>query len=194
MSDAFPRLKSFVERIERIQTEIDAGNADKKEIYAEAKGTGFDVKIMKLLIAERRKDSAVLAETNEMLDLYRAAMNGTVHAPVRMPAPARAEPVTLHDAGTGEIAETPISQPSEIIGQLDTSSCGALGDNRAEMSTPIRSPADNASLVVEGREGHDAVVVGLEPGPQETPLQPLPVSGIPDIPDFLRRAQPQGSA
>lgn len=68
------RLKSFVERIERVEEEIKALNGDKKEIYDEARGTGFDVKIIKKIIGLRRKDQDELDEEDALLDVYMRAL------------------------------------------------------------------------------------------------------------------------
>jgi uncharacterized protein (UPF0335 family) len=67
-------LKSYFERIERLQEEKDALSADMKEVYAEAKGTGFDTKIMRKVIALRKMDKAELQEMDDLLDLYRTAV------------------------------------------------------------------------------------------------------------------------
>jgi uncharacterized protein (UPF0335 family) len=72
------RLKSFVERIERLQEEIDGLNADKRDVFAEARGTGFDVKVMKKIIRERAMDQADRIEEQELLILYRQALGMTV--------------------------------------------------------------------------------------------------------------------
>lgn len=69
------QLKAFVERIERMEEEQAALAADKKEIYAEAKGTGFDVKIMREIVRMRRMDKADLQQRDAMLDLYRNALD-----------------------------------------------------------------------------------------------------------------------
>lgn len=68
------RLRSFIERIERLEEERRALAGDIKEVYAEAKGTGFDAKIMRKLIAERRMDKDDLDEQETLLDLYRRAL------------------------------------------------------------------------------------------------------------------------
>ena len=68
------RLKSFVERLERLDEEIAGLNGDKKEVYAEAKGTGFDVKVIRILIRERKMEQADRIEQGELLDLYRRAL------------------------------------------------------------------------------------------------------------------------
>jgi uncharacterized protein (UPF0335 family) len=67
------RLKSFIERIERLEEEKRALGSDIKEVYSEAKGAGFDTKIMRLLIKERRLDKDDRDEQETLLDLYRRA-------------------------------------------------------------------------------------------------------------------------
>jgi uncharacterized protein (UPF0335 family) len=73
-SDSAQRLRSFIERIERLQEEIDGLNADKAECYSEAKGTGFDVKVMKAVVRMRRQDVEDRREQEELLDLYKRAL------------------------------------------------------------------------------------------------------------------------
>ncbi len=68
-------LKSFIERIEHVNEEIEALTADRKEIFAEAKGVGFDTKIMREIIRLRKMDTATLQERDALLDLYRTALN-----------------------------------------------------------------------------------------------------------------------
>jgi uncharacterized protein (UPF0335 family) len=68
------RLKSFVERIERLEEEKKALANDIKEVYAEAKGTGFDTKIMRQIIRIRRMDKDDLDEQETLLDVYRRAL------------------------------------------------------------------------------------------------------------------------
>ncbi|HLY46781.1 MAG TPA: DUF2312 domain-containing protein [Stellaceae bacterium] len=68
------RLKSFVERIERLEEERKALSNDIKEVYAEAKGTGFDTKIMRQVIRLRRMDKDDLDEQETLLQIYRRAL------------------------------------------------------------------------------------------------------------------------
>jgi uncharacterized protein (UPF0335 family) len=68
------RLKSFIERVERLEEEKAGIAADIKEVFAEAKGTGFDVKIMRQVIRLRKMESADRAEQEELLDLYKRAL------------------------------------------------------------------------------------------------------------------------
>jgi uncharacterized protein (UPF0335 family) len=70
------QLKSIVERIEAVQTEIDGLNSDKRDIYAEAKSTGFDVKALKAVIAYRRKDTTERREHDALVSLYLNEIGG----------------------------------------------------------------------------------------------------------------------
>ena len=68
------RLRSFIERVETLEEEKAALAEDIKEIYAEAKGTGFDVKTIRKIIALRKIDVEKRREAEELLDLYRTAI------------------------------------------------------------------------------------------------------------------------
>lgn len=68
------QLKSFIERIERLEEEKHAIGEDIKEVYAEAKGTGFDTKIMRHLIKIRKMDKDALDEQETLLDVYMRAI------------------------------------------------------------------------------------------------------------------------
>jgi uncharacterized protein (UPF0335 family) len=67
-------LKSFIERIERLEEEKAALTADIREVYAEAKGQGFDTKIMRQVVRLRKLDRADRQEMEAMLDLYLGAL------------------------------------------------------------------------------------------------------------------------
>jgi uncharacterized protein (UPF0335 family) len=68
------QLKSLIERIERLEEEKRALGEDIKEVYAEAKGTGFEPKIMRQLIKIRRMDRDALDEEETLLDVYKRAL------------------------------------------------------------------------------------------------------------------------
>ena len=68
------QLKSFIERIERLEEEKKALADDIREVYAEAKGNGFDTKIMRQIIRLRKMDASDRAEQEELLDLYKNAI------------------------------------------------------------------------------------------------------------------------
>lgn len=67
---AADQLRAFVERIERLEEEMKVINDDKKDVYAEAKANGFDVKILKRVIAWRRKQPHEREEEDAVFDLY----------------------------------------------------------------------------------------------------------------------------
>ena len=75
------RLRSFIERIERLEDEKRALAADIKEVYAEAKGNGFDARIMRQLIRLRRMDKDDLDEQESLLDVYKRALGMLLEAP-----------------------------------------------------------------------------------------------------------------
>jgi uncharacterized protein (UPF0335 family) len=71
---AADRLRSLIERIERLEEERKALGSDIKDIYAEAKSAGFDVKVLRQLISIRRKEPAEVEEQESLLDIYRRAL------------------------------------------------------------------------------------------------------------------------
>jgi uncharacterized protein (UPF0335 family) len=74
MNQAPQQLKAFIERIERMDDEITALKDDRKEIIAEAKGEGFDTKIMLKIIAERKRDAREVAEEEALMETYKAGL------------------------------------------------------------------------------------------------------------------------
>jgi len=64
------RLKSFVERIEKLEEEKAAIAGDIKDVYSEAKGVGYDTKTIRKVVALRKMDSADRAEAQALLDTY----------------------------------------------------------------------------------------------------------------------------
>ena len=68
------KIRAFVERIENLDIELLELNEQKKEVFAEAKGEGFDVKILKEIIKLRKQDQDERDERESLLDLYMRAM------------------------------------------------------------------------------------------------------------------------
>lgn len=106
-------LRSFIERVERLEEEKAALAADIREVYSEAKGQGFDTKIMRKVIALRKLDKADLQEQEAMLDLYKSALGMFCDTPLghaaiesvtpkKVTAKAKLPP---HDPETGEIID-----------------------------------------------------------------------------------------
>lgn len=68
------KLKSFIERIERLEEEKAGIAADIKDVYSEAKGEGFDTKIIRKIVSLRKKDRQERQEEEELIELYKAAL------------------------------------------------------------------------------------------------------------------------
>lgn len=68
------QLKAFIERIERLEEEKKATSDDIRDIYAEAKGNGFDVKALRSLIRLRKLDTDERREQEQVLDIYMHAL------------------------------------------------------------------------------------------------------------------------
>lgn len=72
MTEGNGQLRAYIERIERMEEERDAINSDIKEIFGEAKATGYDTKIMKRAIRLRKIPAAERQEQEALLELYLA--------------------------------------------------------------------------------------------------------------------------
>jgi uncharacterized protein (UPF0335 family) len=75
-STAQTRLKTIIERVERLEEDKAAVANDIKEVFAEAKGEGFDVKILRKVIRLRKQDKAKRLEEEALIDLYLSAIGG----------------------------------------------------------------------------------------------------------------------
>lgn len=71
---AADRLRSLIERIERLEEERKSLGSDIKDIYAEAKSAGFDVKVLRQIIRIRKQEPAEVEEQETLLDVYRRAL------------------------------------------------------------------------------------------------------------------------
>ncbi len=71
---AAERLRSFIERIERLEEEMAARAGDIREVYAEAKATGFDVRTIRQVVRLRKLDRDARNEQEHLLDLYKRAV------------------------------------------------------------------------------------------------------------------------
>jgi uncharacterized protein (UPF0335 family) len=70
------RLKSFIERIERLEEDKAVVANDLKEVFAEAKGEGFDTKILRKVVRLRKQDKVKREEEEALIDLYLSAIGG----------------------------------------------------------------------------------------------------------------------
>src|SRR3712207_1011123 len=76
------RIRSFVERVEQLDTELQELTEQKKEVFAEAKGEGFDVKVLKEIIKLRKQDKDERDEHETLLDVYMRAMDTASPEPI----------------------------------------------------------------------------------------------------------------
>lgn len=77
-SVAQDQIKAFIERIERLEEEKAAIAGDIKEVYAEAKGNGFDTKVLRKIVAIRKQDQSERMEQEALLELYMTALGMAV--------------------------------------------------------------------------------------------------------------------
>ena len=75
---AAERLKGFIERVERVEEDLDGLKEDRKEIYSEAKGEGYDTKVVRKIVRLRKMDRARRQEEQAILDLYLSAIGEAV--------------------------------------------------------------------------------------------------------------------
>lgn len=69
-------LRQFIERIERLNAEKQEAADHAKEVYAEAKGRGYDTKVMRKIVARRKRDRDDLAEEEAIIEMYETALEG----------------------------------------------------------------------------------------------------------------------
>lgn len=149
------QLRAFVERVERLEEEIKDLNRDKSEVYAEAKGNGFDVPTIKKVVRIRKLDDAERMEADALLSLYLSALgmaepedDSTSH----VHAHAHVENIDEFDPETGEI---------KTAGELVAPSAEA-----ADHGNVVTSGGDAAATANPGGEDveHRPVHVSEEPG------------------------------
>lgn len=86
------RLRSFIERIERLESEKRELAADIKEVYAEAKRTGFDTKTIRRIVKERTRDHDELDAEEALYEVYKRALGEFVSTPLGAAAMRAVEP------------------------------------------------------------------------------------------------------
>ncbi len=169
MSDtvAAGQLRAFVERIERLEADIKEMNADKSEVYKEARGSGFDVKAVRQCVAARKLDDYDREEQDAAFDMYWEALTGGsrvhVHEGQQESEQSRKagpfSPLAAH--GADKVAVEVFNQETGVEAERDR---GADEVGRGEVSHP-RLPSDR----VENKPDAPAVIAG-EPIPE--PFEP----------------------
>lgn len=126
--NAAARLLAFVERIERLDEEAANLGDDRKEVYAEAKSTGFDTKILKLVVKRRRMDPADRQEDEALLETYERALAEAASAS-HTPAP-----VVPAEERQGGAVEEPTPRPAGDTGNTPEPGGGETDENEAGSS------------------------------------------------------------
>ncbi|PZO78468.1 MAG: hypothetical protein DI629_12285 [Mesorhizobium amorphae] len=143
MTVAAAQLRSYVERVERLDADIKDLNADKSELYQQAKGDGFDVKALRAVVAKRKLDDAKREEADMIFDLYWSALHGV---------PSR---VHVHEARARE--EQVSSQAGTVTpSQSQTKPAESLGDTISATQSTVGVDAPETA----GKATDDAVTAG----------------------------------
>lgn len=139
---AIAKIRHVIGRVERIEDEIAGLNADKSEIYQEAKSFGLDVKALKALVAKRRKmakDPDAFSELSDVIEIYEAALDGTFSRAHAREAAAE----TPHDPITGEIEPAggcmadPPPQDEALAARLRTAAEAAAPNLAGKISVTV---------------------------------------------------------
>lgn len=178
MSDK--RLQSIIERAERVIDERLAVSADLREIFAEAKSAGYDVRTIRAIIRERAMDDAERAEREALLETYRAALG--------MPGATYRSVAEQLGVSKSKLQRLVPSETRRDMGQ--TKSSGGMGEapvahaggvSTAPKLTP-EAPLDPQTAVSDQPGGGEGTAVPSSPAPAAAnPSDDL------EIPPFLRR-------
>jgi uncharacterized protein (UPF0335 family) len=164
MTDA--KLKSLVERIERLMDERDGIASDIRDIYSEAKGVGYIPKALRKVVARMRADEAALAEEETLIELYEAALGrvGKAMAAVRAGA-------TLDDAAEANgIDRATLARARAVAKQSENATVAK--------PTEIATPADFPFEITGG---------SMEPLTDEDKRRLKIENDALTVPSFLRR-------
>lgn len=143
-SVAADQLISYVRRIESLEDESKAINDDKSEVYKEARGNGFDTKIIRKVIAKRRLGSAERDEQDALFQLYWDAIHGVVRAHVENIEEfdrLNFEPLPNHDPETGEVI--PGNGAGGTGEEASVATYGAASSDSIQAETPNEIPSTN---------------------------------------------------
>lgn len=174
-------LKSFIDRIERLQSEKDAISEDMKEVFAQAKASGFDVKIMRKTIALRKLDPAERQEQEALIAVYENAIDGIVDTPLGKAAVSQARVVTattVRDKRT-----TKSTRPSQPDVPADgASASGNAGKAQTDSGAESERTDQEPCPAIEGRHIEQTDRAGAE---YAAPAMAASGDEL-NLPDFLR--------
>jgi uncharacterized protein (UPF0335 family) len=146
------RLRSIVERIERLEEEKKTISDDIKEVYAEAKGNGYDVKVLRKVIARRKRDRNEIAEEEAIIDLYEQAVGDEATPVARAAAPGfasrAASPMARSNPSYPERVSSPAPLTAKDPSGGDTGS--AVGAGAPNSHEPDATPAGAVVAIRSG--------------------------------------------
>ena len=182
-SVAQDQLRAFIERIERMNEEAEAIKADTKEIYAEAKGNGFDTKIIRKLVAIRKQDANERMEQEGLLDLYMSALGMVGVSGAHIDDRRNSIADEIDDALLETVAET-AKTPEGRKALLDAVEAHKNGKKvsqlRADPALAIVEPANLKTYVQKVHESPEP-----QPAPRagsDLTVPPSPQGQVADIP------------
>lgn len=202
-------LRSYVERIERLEGEIATLNGDKSDVYTEAKGKGFDVPALKAVIGQRRKiakDPIKFEDFENMVDVYRNTLeSGTVVAHTRARAAKRTathKPGVVPEAGggTGSAAPADPIPPSPAGSESPAGSplpATLAPPELASVPAGDAKPKDGDDIDAgcEARDGHDSFVLAHQVASGWVPHpNPTAVDAPLELPSYLKIGTPENAA
>lgn len=159
------RLKSFIERLERLEIEKTAILADIKEVKSEAKGVGFDIKTINKILRERKLTSDEIDEEQSLLDLYRAALGMLHDTPLGLAARKRFEPSEDVSSSSSKSAskKSALEEPyksaaldqARELGKADAKNGKPITHNPYPADDKRRAAWDEAWCAANGSDGMD---------------------------------------
>lgn len=211
------RVKTLVERVEKLVEEREAVNDDIRDVFAEAKGIGYDVKTLRWLIQERKLDAADRDERDALRDTYAHALGmavelvrveglsqreaakragvskSSVNRALAVPAMSQ-EPVP-HDPGTGEITEprSPAlcasDSPEPVVPTGNEGRAGERGPEQdAASPSGLLGNESVPQAVTQGEEGAATISVGAVAKPEAERVASPESDDRLDFPPFLTKA------
>lgn len=190
------RLRSFIERVERLEEEKAAIATDIKEVYAEAKAGGFDTKTMRQIVRLRKMSSAEREEHEALLDIYKAALGMLNDTPLGEAARRRlSRPPKKPDGGKPDGGKPDGGQTDD--GQTDLED--ALAEDEAEQDTPPKDCTVEDATRLGQEAAREGKPVTANPFPAGDPRRAAwdeawcfgAGSDGMDIPEAWRRGKPK---
>jgi uncharacterized protein (UPF0335 family) len=189
------RLKSFIERIEKLEEERKAIGGDIRDIYSEAKGVGYDVKTMRKVVQLRKMDEADRAEQETLLDVYLHALG------MAMEPAARAVMGGMSYGAAAERFGVPKTSLHRVVPKSDIDAESGTTSTVAETALMEHPPSGKSAGTTERTSGpgsaladHSEADVARPTCAEIAPVESDPWDSVGPIPSRLRRGVATPSA